>query len=140
MNLVSQASLSEGLAAMTVNPLRTMLSTLGVVMGIASVIGTLALADGLEKYARLQVAAQTDVQSISVASRTQVIRDGFPFPNGTYPTFALRDADELQAFLGPNVDVTMTVAGNAVVTTPTAPSHAASVTATLANYLVFGIA
>ncbi len=139
MNLVSRASLVEGLAAMSVNPLRTILSTLGVVMGIASVIGTLALADGLEKYARLQVAAQTDVQSITITSRTQEIRDGFAFPNSTYPIFTLRDAGDLQAFLGPDADVTMTVGGSAVVTTPTAPSHATSVTATLANYLVFGM-
>jgi putative ABC transport system permease protein len=139
MNIVSRASLAEGLAAMSINPLRTGLSTLGVVMGIASVIGTLALADGLERYARKQVAAQTDVQSITVASRTQEIRDGFAFPNRTYPTFGLRDADELQAFLGADVDVTMTVGGSAVVTTPTSPAHAASVTATLANYLIFGM-
>lgn len=139
MNFVSRASLAEGLAAMAVNPLRTMLSTMGVVMGIASVIGTLALADGLEQYARRQVAAQTDVQSITVASRTQEFREGFAFPNNTYPVFALRDADDLQSFLGPQVDVTMTVGGSAVVSTPTAPSHAASVTATLANYLVFGL-
>ena len=33
----------------------------------------------------------------------------------------------------------MTVGGSAVVSTPTAPSHAASVTATLANYLIFGM-
>ena len=139
MNFVSRASLAEGLAAMTVNPLRTVLSTLGVVMGIASVIGTLALADGLEEYARRQIAAQTDVQSITVASRTQEIREGFAFPNRSYPVFGLRDADDLQGFLGPNADVTMSVGGAAVVSTRTAPAHAASVTATLANYLLFGM-
>lgn len=139
MGFVSRASLAEGLAAMSVNPLRTVLSTVGIVMGIASVIGTLALADGLDQYARKQIAAQTDVQSITITSRTQQIRDGFAFPNGTYPIFGLRDADELRGFLGAGAQVTMTVAGSAVVTTPTAPAHAASVTATLSNYLLFGV-
>lgn len=132
------ASIVQGLAAMSVNPLRTALSTLGVIMGIASVISTLALADGMERYVRMQIAAQTDVQAITVSSRTQELRDGFAFPNRTYPIFSLRDAAELQSFLGADGDVTMTVSGRTIVTTPTAPPHAASVTATLANYLTFG--
>jgi putative ABC transport system permease protein len=142
MNFVSRASLAEGVAAMTVNPLRTTLSTLGVVMGIASVIATLALADGLEQYTRSRIAAQTDVQSIAVSSKTQDIRDGFPFPNNRFPTFAVRDANDLRDFLGAsgaNVDVTMSVSGEAIVTTSTAPAHATSVRATLANYLLFGM-
>ena len=124
---------------MTVNPLRTSLSTLGVVMGIASVIATLALADGLDRYVRESIAAQTDVQAITVSSKTQILREGFAFPNRGYPIFGIRDADELQSFLGANGDVTMTVGGTAIVTTPTAPAHVASVTATLANYLVLGL-
>ena len=139
MNRTSAASVVQGLAAMSVNPLRTALSTLGVVMGIASVIATLALADGLERYARTQLAAQTDVQAIIVSSRTQVTRDGFTFPNRTYPIFGLRDAEELRSFLGAGHDVTMTVGGQAIVTTPDAAPHAATVTATLGNYLLLGM-
>src|SRR3954471_15942949 len=139
MEFVSRASIAQGVDALAVNPLRTALATLGVVIGIASVIATLALADGVDRFARGQIAAQTDVQAIVVSSRTQVVRDGFPFPNGTYPVFELRDAADLQAFLGSNGDVTMTVGGSAVVSTPTAAPHAASVTATLANYLLFGM-
>ena len=92
MIAVSRASFAEGLSAMAVNPLRTALSTLGVVMGIGSVIATLALADGLEGYLRDRIATQTDVQSIAISSRTQNIRDGFAFPNNGYPVFGLRDA------------------------------------------------
>jgi putative ABC transport system permease protein len=124
---------------MAANPLRTVLCTLGVVMGIASVIATLALADGLDRYARSQIVAQTDIQSVAVTSRTQIYREGFAFPNRTYPVFAMRDADDLQDFLGANGEVTMTVGGSAIVSTPTAPAHAASVTGTLANYLTFGM-
>ncbi len=139
MEIVFRASVAQGVDALSVNPLRTALATLGVIMGIASVIATLALADGVDKYARDQIAAQTDVQSIVVSSRTHEIRDGFEFPNGTYPVFELRDAAELQRFLGVKADVTMTVGGAAIVTTPTAAPHSASVTATLANYLLFGM-
>ena len=139
MQFVSRASIAQGIDALSVNPLRTALATLGVVIGIASVIATLALADGVDRFARSQIAAQTDVQAIVVSSRTHIVRDGFPFPNGTYPVFELRDAADLQTHLGTTGVVTMTVGGSAVVTTPTAAPHAASVTATLANYLLFGM-
>ncbi len=138
MNLASRASVLQGLSAMAGNPLRTVLSTLGVVMGIASVISTLALADGLERYAREQLAAQTDIQAVAISSKTQVMRDGFAFPNREYPVFGLRDAEELRQFLGGRGIVTMTVSGQTIVTTPTAPAHAAVVTATLGNYLILG--
>lgn len=138
MQRVSWAAVMQGFAAMSVNPLRTALSTLGVVIGIASVIATLALTDGLERFVRDQIAAQTDVQAVTVSSRTQVERDGFAFPNRSYTVFNQRDGSELQQFLGADGLVTMSVGGVAVVATPLAPAHAVSVTATLANYLVLG--
>src|SRR3954471_21602265 len=113
MHIVSRASVAEGFSEMAANPLRTALCTLGVVMGIASVIATLALADGLDRYARAQIDAQTDVQAISVASKTHVLRDGFPYPTRRYPLFGPRDADELRRFLGPRAEVTLTVGGQA---------------------------
>jgi putative ABC transport system permease protein len=138
MIAVSRASFAEGLSAMAVNPLRTALSTLGVVMGIGSVIATLALADGFEGYLRDRIATQTDAQSIAISSRTQNIRDGFAFPNNGYPVFGLRDAADLQAALGATADVTMSVAGSTIVDGPREAAHAASATATLANFLLFG--
>ena len=138
MHIVSRASVAEGFSAMAANPLRTALCTLGVVMGIASVIATLALADGLDRYAREQIASSTDVQAVAVTSRTQIFREGFAFPNRVYPVFGLKDADELQAFLGSAGTVTMSVGSAGVVGTATAPAHAASITGVLANYLTFG--
>jgi hypothetical protein len=49
MEFVSRASIAQGVDALSVNPLRTALATLGVIMGIASVIATLALADGVDR-------------------------------------------------------------------------------------------
>ena len=123
---------------MMINPLRTALSALGIVIGVASVITTLALTDGLELYVRDQIQTQTDVQSLTVESRTQEIRDGFSFPARGYPIFEIADAAELQRRLGTSGEVTMMASGRAIVGSMTAPPHAASVTATLANYLAFG--
>jgi putative ABC transport system permease protein len=139
MTVVTLASLREGLSALVINPLRTALSTVGVVMGIASVVATLALADGLEAYSRAQIAAHTDVQAIAVSSRTRIERDGFYFPNAKFARFGIRDASELRTFLGSAAEVTMAATGEAFVAAPTASPHAATVRATLANYLVFGM-
>ncbi|MEP6620841.1 MAG: ABC transporter permease [bacterium] len=138
MSSASRASILQGLSGMTVNPLRTILSTLGIVIGVASVITTLSLTDGLERYARDQIAAQTDVQSITISSRTQEVRDGFAFPVGGYPVLGLTDAAELQRRLSSAGEVSMVTSGLAIVASPSATPHAATVTATLANYPVFG--
>jgi putative ABC transport system permease protein len=133
----THAAIAQGLVALALSPLRTALSTLGVVIGIASVIATLALADGLERYARSQLDAQTDVQAIGVAPRTHELRDGFAVPTRRHPRFAARDAEELRGALGPASEVTLSASGRAVVTTRTAAPHAVLVTGTLANFLAF---
>jgi putative ABC transport system permease protein len=137
MRLAGRASLLQGLQAMSINPLRTILSMVGVVIGVASVIATLALADGLEAYVRDEIATQTDVQSVTVSSKTQDIRDGFSFPSRGYPIFTESDAEELERQLGGAYDVTMEASGDAVVSSPMAAPHVATVTATLANYVTF---
>lgn len=138
MSSASLSSILQGFAAMLVNPLRTALSALGIVIGVASVITTLALTDGLERYVRAQIETQTDVQSLTVESRTQEMRDGFAFPARGFPVFQLTDAADLQRKLGDAAEVTMIAGGGAIVGSTSAPPHASSVTATLANYLAFG--
>lgn len=138
MHLVSRTSIAQGFAAMAVNPLRTTLCTLGVMMGIASVVATLSVGDGLERFARDQIASQTDVQAVAISSRTEVLRDGFAFPNHGYPVFTAADAEDLRAFLGSRGEVTMSVSGQTTVSTPSTSTHAAAAIATLANYLIVG--
>ena len=138
MHIASRASIIQGLHVMAVNPLRTSLSTLGVVIGVASVIATLALGDGLERYVRAQLEALTDVQAITITSRTTENRGGFEYPVRGYPVFATPDAGELQRELGGSNTVTMSASGQAIVTSATGAPHAALVTASMANFLAFG--
>src|SRR5437899_1121547 len=116
LSATSLASVRQGLIGMTVNPLRTALSTLGVIIGVGSVIATLALMDGLERFVREQVATQTDLQSVVIDSRTIDLRDGFAFPTGGYPVFTLADAEELQRRLAGTAEVTLIASGQAIVT------------------------
>jgi putative ABC transport system permease protein len=48
------------------NPLRTLLATLGVIMGVGSMVSVLAMGDGVERYAREQVERTTDLQAIAI--------------------------------------------------------------------------
>jgi putative ABC transport system permease protein len=109
------ASVVAGFATLRSNPLRTTLSTLGVVIGAAALVAVLALGDGMERFVREQVARSTDVQSILIASRTSVTIDGQTFPVEDYPVFTPADAEALVAAI-PGVDqATLTVGGRSAI-------------------------
>jgi putative ABC transport system permease protein len=65
-----------GLGALSENVLRTMLSTLGVIVGVAALVAVLSLGDAMESYVRSELARTTDVQAVTVQARTRVQRDG----------------------------------------------------------------
>ena len=128
------ASLGVGLETLRANPLRTLLSTLGIIMGVAALVSVLSLGDGVEHYARAEIERTTDVQSISVSPRLVRFVDGQPFPNPEALTFTAADADALQEATGPGAVVTMLITAPAIVhsrrdTTP----HASRVIGTMAN-------
>jgi putative ABC transport system permease protein len=72
--------------------LRTALSTLGVIIGVASLVAVLSLGDGMERMARAEVERTTDVQTVSVTSKTTETVDGQTLPVRDYPVFTLGDA------------------------------------------------
>ena len=84
-------ALQVGTNALRINPLRTALSTLGVIIGVAALVAVLSLGDGMERSARSRIGATTDLQSMSVSSRTTEFIDGdfFPLPD----TLALGSAE-----------------------------------------------
>jgi putative ABC transport system permease protein len=110
------ASFRIGVETLRSNPLRTVLSTLGVVIGVASLVAVLAVGDGAEVFARNQIARTTDLQTILVTSNTGETIDGVRVPRATYPVFSAADVDSLAARLGPRARVAATVSGSAHVT------------------------
>ncbi len=76
MPIAPRSSLAVGLDALRANPLRTLLSTLGVIMGVGSMVSVLAMGDGVEKYAREQIERTTDFLSVSIVPTTMVSLDG----------------------------------------------------------------
>ena len=111
-------SIRIGLRALGANPVRTLLSTLGVVMGVASLVAVFALGDGVERYARQQVEQTTSIQSIELSSRTTMVLDGQRIPVSDYPVFTVADMRSLADAVPLAREVRLTVAGGGRVRLP----------------------
>jgi putative ABC transport system permease protein len=104
------SSIREGVASLRINPLRTVLSTLGIIMGVASLVAVLAVGDGVERFARDQVSRTTDLQTVVVEPLVARLVDGVSLPNPGYPVFTVADADSVRqlAPAGTVVDIRVT--------------------------------
>ena len=102
-----------GFDALGVHPLRTVLSVLGILIGSAALIATMAVSDGMTSFAREQVLRRTSVQIVTISPRTSVYRDGAWVPSHDYPIFTAADAASLREQI-PAVDAaTLTLGGRA---------------------------
>ncbi len=110
---LSSAALGVALSTLRSNPLRTLLSTLGIVMGMASLVAVLSIGDGLERFAREQVSRTTDVQSILVQPTEVDVVDGVSVPRTDFARFDLADREALQARLGSSAAVGIAATGGA---------------------------
>ena len=123
-----------GIDALRVNPLRTVLSTLGVIIGVASLVAVLSLGDGMERMARAEIDRTTDVQVVSIASRTTQTVDGQLYPVRDYPVFTLADARSAGSEITGNHGVSLTLAGRSTIESPeTGKRRSTGVSATLAD-------
>ena len=111
-------SIRIGLRALGANPVRTLLSTLGVVMGVASLVAVFALGDGVERYAREQLAQTTSIQSIEVTARTTTVLDGQRIPVSDYPVFTVADVRSLAEAVPLAREARLTVVGGGRIRLP----------------------
>src|SRR5258706_14753134 len=105
-------SVQVGLQTLRANPVRTLLSTLGVVMGAASLVGGLSVGDGAEQLARRQI-ERLGMQAVGVNPRTSDMVDGLPIPRTSFPTFSIEQARSLSARVGSTSKVESTTGGTA---------------------------
>lgn len=125
------ASLRVGIASLALNPLRSALSTLGIVVGAAALVAVLALGDGVERYVRRQIERTTDVQAIVVTPRTARFVDGQRVPVVDYPRFEAADAESVRVAVGGLAAVALSINGPALIDIPDSAPRAALVTATV---------
>jgi putative ABC transport system permease protein len=113
-----RSSVVVGLGALRGSPLRTALSTLGVVIGVGALVSVLAVGDGVERFARLQIERSTDLLIVTVAPRVTRTMDGLQIRLTDYPTFSGADADGLQAALGAAATVYLGITGGVAARAP----------------------
>ena len=106
MSLNRGVILRIGLDSLRASPLRTGLSTLGVIIGVASLVAILSLGDGLERYSRAQIRGTTDLLLISVQPITTDRVDGIAIVRSDPPRMNASDATDLARALG-DADVTL---------------------------------
>ena len=124
--------LMAALDNLAANPLRTLLSTLGVIIGVASLVAILALGDGLERFGREQLSATTDVQMIQVRPQTTREVDGIRVRRESFTDFGRGDLADLMSELGEEVVGTLVLEGGLPARVPGDSSpRGALVTATL---------
>ncbi|MHB1311964.1 MAG: ABC transporter permease [Gemmatimonadaceae bacterium] len=93
-------SLLIGLQALRVNPLRTLLSTLGVIMGVGAMVSVLSMGDGVEQFSREQIARTTDLLAVALEPRTTQRIDDQNLPRPDTVRFTAADVDEAARWPG----------------------------------------
>jgi len=89
-----------GLQALRVNPLRTLLSTLGVIMGVGALVSVLAMGDGVERFSRDMMARTTDLLAVSIQPVTSRRMDGVAIPRPDTVRFTLEDIEAASRWPG----------------------------------------
>lgn len=107
-------SIRIALQTLRLNPLRTTLSTLGIIMGAASLAAVLSLADGGERLAREAIARQ-GLSAVTLRPQTERTVDGLRVPQQGWPLFTEAHAAGLASALGPDVGVLLTVEGTGTI-------------------------
>ena len=113
----SAVAVRVGLETLRANPLRTVLSTLGVVIGVASLVAILALGDGMERYGLEQIRGE-GMQVVSVVPVESRQVDGVMVPRDSVTRFTTADAADLARALPVGTQVTMQLRGTGLVAPP----------------------
>ncbi|MGH2348222.1 MAG: ABC transporter permease [bacterium] len=124
MSLFPLGPIVVGLKALAQNPLRTGLSTLGIVIGSAALLAVLAVGDGVEQFARRQVAETTDLLTVVVMPETNERVDGISLPRRDTVWFTPKDASLLAA-AGKAKEVILSQSGPAFIKVAAGRTHRA---------------
>ena len=136
MSPAGLSSIVIGIETLRSNPLRTVLSTLGVIIGVASLVAVLALGDGMERLGRQEIERTTDVQTVGVAPQLTEEIDGRTLPRSDYPVFTPAAAAEASALPGVG-SVSLVLTGPALVEGLRGDRRGAGVNATLSGAAEF---
>src|SRR4051812_9726988 len=81
-----------GADSLRANPLRTVLSTTGVIIGVAALVAAFAITDGVDVWSRALIARESSVQDVAITPRTRETINGRSYAVRGYPLFTAEDA------------------------------------------------
>ncbi|MBA2688579.1 MAG: ABC transporter permease [Gemmatimonadaceae bacterium] len=130
-----------GADALRANPTRTLLSTTGVVIGVAALVAAFAITDGVEVWSRALIARESSVQDVSVTSITSQTINGRRIGIHGYPVFSAEDGRAAAQEIPNVVNQALTLSGNAGVEFQGRRANAllTASTATLADFAALPI-
>lgn len=105
-----------GIRSLTASPLRSLLATLGVTIGTSALVAVLAVGDGVEAFAREQIAATTDLLQIGIVPQTTTRVDQVTLPRADTVHLALADREVLAARLPAGSRLSLSRFGNTWIT------------------------
>lgn len=92
-------SFSMALQNIRANFLHTVLSVLGIVIGVAALVAILSFIDGMEKFAKDQISSTTSLQSIMIQTHTGRQVDGVRMPKKEWGYLTYQHLQQLEASL-----------------------------------------
>ena len=93
------SALQLALANIRANFFHTLLSVLGIVIGVASLVAILSLIDGMEQYAREQISKTTSINAVNVEPRRFKNINNVRVMKDSMAVIASRDIQDLQSAL-----------------------------------------
>jgi len=98
MNLAALVeSARVGTDALRTNPMRTALSTTGVIIGVAALVAAFSITDGVDVWSRALIARESSVQDVTVTPITVETIKGRSYPVRGYPVLDSEDAERASA-------------------------------------------
>lgn len=123
-------SVAEAFKTLRNNLLHTLLSTLGILIGVGALVTILALGDGMERFGREQIKSSTDLDRMMVISKTNIEVDGVRIQRDSFKYIGPKYLDSLNALFGKRGVVVMTYDYRDFVSLDTAKRGAYCVAAT----------
>jgi putative ABC transport system permease protein len=116
---VNAAALIEsarvGADSLRTNPMRTTLSTTGVIIGVAALVAAFSITDGVDLWARALIARESSVQDVAITPRTSTVVAGRTVPLTGYPILTTEDAERAKNEVPGVAQYALTLTGNAPV-------------------------
>ena len=104
-----------GADALRENPTRTLLSTTGVVIGVAALVAAFAITDGVYVWSRQLIARESSVQDVAISPIASITINGRRYSVRGYPVFTEDDAAAAAAEVPGAVRQALTLTGQAPV-------------------------